>query len=200
MLIGFSNPLDPETAENPQSYNIERWNYRRTPNYGSQDYRVSDGRKGHDKLYATEVLLSDDGKSVFLKIPDMKPAMQMEIKYNIKSKDGEWISQFIHHTIHVLGDPNKLSSNGFNIEDLASLPELSSSNQLGRNEIEYRANGLEPGLGLIINSQKQGDKIIDVRKSRLAALHVPMNESLVNKSISFGCMISPLKFSAAEIN
>ena len=177
VLIGFSNPLDPETAENPQSYNIERWNYRRTPNYGSQDYRVSDGRKGHDKLYATEVLLSDDGKSVFLKIPDMKPAMQMEIKYNIKSKDGEWISQFIHHTIHVLGDPNKLSSNGFNIEDLASLPELSSSNQLGRNEIEYRANGLEPGLGLIINSQKQGDKIIDVRKSRLAALHVPMNES-----------------------
>tara|TARA_B100000029_G_C17598348_1_gene964950 strand:+ start:43 stop:4602 length:4560 start_codon:yes stop_codon:yes gene_type:complete len=177
VLITFSYPLDRETAVNPQSYNIERWNYRRTPNYGSQDYRVSDGRKGHDKLYATEVLLSDDSKSVFLKIPDMRPAMQMEIKYNIKSQDGEWISQFIHHTIHVLGDPNKLSSRGFKTENLVSIPEVPSSNQLGRNENEYRENGLEPGLGLIINSQKQGDRTIDVRKSRLAALHVPINES-----------------------
>ncbi|HJO57429.1 MAG TPA: cytochrome c [Nitrospinaceae bacterium] len=177
VLIGFSNALDRETATNPQSYSVERWNYRRTPNYGSQDYRVSDGRKGHDKLYASEVLLSDDGKSVFLKIPDMKPVMQMEIKYNLKSRDGEWISQFIHHTVHVLGDASALSDRGFSKDDLTSIPNLPLNMGLGRFEMEFRDQGLEPGLALTVNSLKSGEKIVDVRRSRLASLYIPMVET-----------------------
>ena len=177
VLIGFSNPLDRESAGNSQSYSIERWNYRRTPNYGSADYRVSDGRKGHDKLFASEVILSEDRKSVFLKIPDMKPAMQMEIKYNLMAEDGTWLSQFIHHTIHVLGDPITLSTLGFNGDELTSVPNSPSNVVLGRSEKEFRDRGLEPGLSLTVNSLKSGEKIVDVRRSRLASLHIPKVET-----------------------
>ena len=107
----------------------------------------------------------------------MRPAMQMEIKYNLKSKDEEWISQFIHHTVHVLGDASGFSDRGFSKDDLASVPDLPSTNLLGRNEDEFRANGLVPGLALTVNSHKKGDETVDVRRSRLAALHVPINES-----------------------
>ena len=48
--------------------------------------------------------MSEDGKSVFLEIPDMRPVMQMKINFNIKTADGAPLKSVIHNTIHNLGD------------------------------------------------------------------------------------------------
>ena len=166
MLISFSNPIEKKSATNPRSYSIEKWNYKRTANYGTADYRVSDGKKGHDKIYASEVLISDDAKTVFLKIPNMTVANQMQIKYNLKSKSGKWVSQLIHHTVHNLGDAENFSDQfGFSIEDLTKFDDSDNKNFL--DELQTREDfinsGLENGLSFTI-MKKPSQEIVDVKK------------------------------------
>ncbi|MCH8965020.1 MAG: hypothetical protein IIB58_08680, partial [Planctomycetes bacterium] len=78
--------------------------YRRSANYGSKDYRLSDGSEGRDALTVKSVQVSEDGKSVLLEIPDMKPCMQMRIRYRLQAADGARLSHEIYNTIHALGD------------------------------------------------------------------------------------------------
>ena len=168
VVITFTNPLDPATAGTPHSYSVERWNYRRTPNYGSADYRVSNGRKGHDRLYVSGVTLSEDRRSVFLQIPDMRPAMQMEIKYNLRSADGQWLSQLIHHTVHVLGDPTSLEGIVFD-EELQPPPQVSPD--------QLSARELQQGLALTFTDESQSTAPLDSRRARVLALYVPKGET-----------------------
>ncbi len=46
VLVQFSVPVDAGLAADCRNYSVSRWNYRRTENYGSEDYRVSDGKPG----------------------------------------------------------------------------------------------------------------------------------------------------------
>jgi hypothetical protein len=103
IVLAFSEPLDAERSSVPQRYAIERWNYRRTAEYGSKDYRVSDGAIGRDRLEIKEVKLSRDGRSVLLEVEDLRPCMQMLTRYRIAAAGGARIAQEIYHTIHVLG-------------------------------------------------------------------------------------------------
>ena len=104
IVLTFSDPLDPQTATNTGNYSASRWNYRATAQYGSEDFRVSDRRRrGRDRVRIEGVSLSSDGRILVLEIPRMRPAMQMEIKYRIKSADGADLSQTVHHTVHKLG-------------------------------------------------------------------------------------------------
>ena len=95
--------LDPETAADPESYLVKRWNYKRTRNYGSRDYKA-DGSQGRDIAKVSNVKMSKDKKSIFLKIADMKPTMQMQIEYKIDTADGEYLSHRIQNTIHAIGN------------------------------------------------------------------------------------------------
>ena len=170
MIVTFSDPLDPETAGNPRSYSVERWKYRRTAEYGSDDYRISDGKKGHDKLYVTGVKVSRDHRSLFLQIPDMKPTMQMEINYNIQAADESWLSQQIHHTIHVLRDPESIEEMGFD-GGLTPPPVLS--------EDQLIAESLQQGLAKTISAISPEREItqVDIRRSRLLSTYVPLQKT-----------------------
>ena len=95
--------LDPETAADPESYLVKRWNYKRTRNYSSRDYKA-DGSQGRDIAKVSNVQMSKDKKSIFLKIADMKPTMQMQIEYKIDTADGEYLSHRIQNTIHAIGN------------------------------------------------------------------------------------------------
>ena len=44
--------------------------------------------------------LSKDGKTILLKLEDLRPVMQMKIEMDIKSADGERIKATIHNTIN----------------------------------------------------------------------------------------------------
>jgi len=100
----FSEPLDAESAASPESYGVERWNYRWTKNYGSKDWLFSDPKKmGRDRMAVSGVKLSADGRSVFLELSDLAPVMQMRIRYRLSSADGNKVRGEVFHTIHKLG-------------------------------------------------------------------------------------------------
>ena len=87
---------------------MERWNYKWSGQYGSDNYSVADptkrGKTAIDLVFINEIKLSPDKKSVTLELPDMGPANQMKLKYRIKSAAGREISNEIYHTIHRLAD------------------------------------------------------------------------------------------------
>jgi hypothetical protein len=97
MAITFSGELDRQSATDAGNYSVKTWAIRRTAEYGSEDF---DERS----LTISGVTSSDDDRTVFLQIPDIKPTWCMEITYSIKSADGEFVDGSIHNTIHRLGE------------------------------------------------------------------------------------------------
>ena len=101
--IKFTCSLDPSIANDAENYSVEIWNYNWTSAYGSPEVStMPDKKKGHDTLVVKSAKLSEDGTTVALEIPDIKPAMQMRIKYKIKAADGTPINSEIHNTIYNL--------------------------------------------------------------------------------------------------
>ena len=88
--ITWTQPLDRSTAEDPGSYAMKQWNYRYTKDYGSKDWSVEDpSKEGRDALDVISAKLSPDEKSVLLEFKSLKPAMQMELKYNVNTSAGK---------------------------------------------------------------------------------------------------------------
>lgn len=104
--LTFSEPVDRELAEDVGSYAVERWNYRRSSDYGSAEWSIADPeRQGRDAVEVRSARLSEDGRSVLLEIKDLKPVMQMHIRYNLDAVDGSLVRGSVYHTIHRLGGP-----------------------------------------------------------------------------------------------
>ncbi len=109
VAITFSDPLDKASANDADYYSVRHWNYRWTSNYGSPHVKVSDPKQTIKKNAEEEVevqsaSLSPDGKTVTLKIDNLKPVMQMKIQYNIKTADGAKLQSSIWNTINVVGN------------------------------------------------------------------------------------------------
>jgi hypothetical protein len=110
VYLTFTCPLDKETAEDPESYEVEAWNYLWTRKYGSPevstvgaDPKANKGAKPkHDAWQVERATLQADGKTVFLKLPDIKPVMQMRVKFDIDAADGEKVKSELHSSIHRL--------------------------------------------------------------------------------------------------
>ena len=110
LRVTFNEPLDPKTAEEAGSYDAQRWNYRWTASYGSKDWSVANPEKqGRDTLTITSAKLSSDGRSVFLQIQDLRPVMQMQLRYNVNSGEGKTLRGEVYHTIHQLGAAGEAS-------------------------------------------------------------------------------------------
>jgi hypothetical protein len=119
--LTFSQPLDAAYAKDTQNFSAEAWNYmekfgndrlannhivhdaRPVDNYGSHEVSAADpGRPGHDKLDVKSTKLSEDGKTLTLEIPGLKPVNSLLIRYLLKAKDGTPIEQEVIGTIHVI--------------------------------------------------------------------------------------------------
>jgi glucose/arabinose dehydrogenase len=99
--IGFSEPLERASAEDLQNYSAEQWNYRWTEKYGSDDYSVANPeKKGRDTVNLRAAKLSAGNKHVLLEIPDLKPVMQMKIRFALKDTDGAPVEWEIYNTIN----------------------------------------------------------------------------------------------------
>jgi hypothetical protein len=66
-------------------------------------------KKGREAIDITAAKLSDDGKTVTLKIADLKLANQQSLKWDLKAKDGTPVAQDIQHTIHEIPSGNALN-------------------------------------------------------------------------------------------
>ncbi len=88
VLLRFNMPLDKAAATNPDNYNVERWSYKRTFNYGSPHLK-QDGTPGQEWMVPSSAYLSKDSTCVFVGLPDMKNSvMQMRLGYGLKGAEG----------------------------------------------------------------------------------------------------------------
>ncbi|MES2736893.1 MAG: DUF6797 domain-containing protein [Verrucomicrobiota bacterium] len=88
LLLRFNARMSEKLATDPASYSAERWNYKRTFDYGSPHLKM-DGSTGQEWVTASSAYLSKDGMSVFVGIPDMKAGVhQMRIGWGLESAEG----------------------------------------------------------------------------------------------------------------
>jgi putative heme-binding domain-containing protein len=100
--LRFAEPLDPARAERASEQFAQCWNYRYGPGYGSPEFAPSHpDLPGHDRLAIRSAHRLDDGRSLFLEIPDLQPVNQLHL--HLKLDDGEPIDLFA--TVHKLAEP-----------------------------------------------------------------------------------------------
>jgi hypothetical protein len=117
LQITFDVPLDEELATDPYSFSAERWKYIRSGQYGSGQFSVdnpdkepetnatkkeSKGYRKRDKVEITAASLSEDKKTISLKIKGHKPSQQFKLEYDLESEDGDELFGTIHSTIHAV--------------------------------------------------------------------------------------------------
>jgi hypothetical protein len=103
LRLTFTQPLDTKEAGDAQNFSARRWNYRRTSDYGSATYLVSDpNKKGRETVAVKSATVSADGRSVDLEIDDFRPVNQLEIKFQIKAKDGTAIEQQFQCSVNAI--------------------------------------------------------------------------------------------------
>jgi glucose/arabinose dehydrogenase len=96
MTIRFTGSLDRKAAADPRNYAAKTWSLKRSAAYGSKHYNERTAN-----ITAAEV--SRDGKTVTLRIADMKPTWCMEVRYAVKAADGGPVQGVLHNTVHRLG-------------------------------------------------------------------------------------------------
>jgi mono/diheme cytochrome c family protein len=107
VLISFHGPVARASVK-PENFSAERWEYRRSREYGSAHYKL-DGSKGQETLFASGAYLSDDRKSIFVGIPDMRPVQQLRFGWSLAAENGMALQQNAYLTPRDLGifDPAK---------------------------------------------------------------------------------------------
>jgi len=120
VVLRFSQPVDSDIATNLANYTVDRWNYFRSPNYGSGNYKP-DGEPGQETIPIASVTLSKDKRSVLLGIPDMKPVHTLRVSYRRPEKSADPaaipIVQHAYFTIHNLSSLD-LKKEGFEIKNV----------------------------------------------------------------------------------
>jgi glucose/arabinose dehydrogenase len=104
LRLRFTEPLDKEVAQDVDSWAAEQWNYQYGAQYGSKEFSANHaGIEGHDAVEIKSAKLSDDGRSVFLGIPALKPVMQLRLRYSLRADDGAPVKGELDASIHNLG-------------------------------------------------------------------------------------------------
>lgn len=99
--LTFSCALDPEIAANVESYKVEEWQYLWRASYGSKHYSPRNPQEeGQDVVPVTGAVVSEDGKSVVLKMPSIHPVDQMKIVFKIQAADAVALEESVYLTIH----------------------------------------------------------------------------------------------------
>lgn len=105
ILVKFSQPLDPTFANDPARFGFSQWNYRYSGEYGSKQWSViQPNREGTDSLKVSKATVQSDGCSVFLEIQNLRPAMQCQLTYDLRTRTNEPLAGDLYHTIHQLAE------------------------------------------------------------------------------------------------
>jgi mono/diheme cytochrome c family protein len=121
VLLRFDVPLDRASAANPDNYTITSWNYQRTYKYGSPQFKA-DGSLGIDRLAPSSAYVSQDGRRVFVALPDLaawkakgtgaKLPMQMRVGWSLQTADGTRFDDNAYFTPYEL-TPFNAGAEGF---------------------------------------------------------------------------------------
>ncbi len=102
IAISFSQPIDRRVAEQPSVHFAQAWNYRYSGAYGSPEYSSRQlGLRGHDVLTIESAHVLDDGRKLFLQIPDLQPVNQLHLLVQTSAAK----SHDLFMTVHRLDQP-----------------------------------------------------------------------------------------------
>jgi azurin len=102
LLLSFSRPVERALAEDPKNHFAQCWNYRYSAGYGSPEFSPRHpGTPGHDPLAIRSASVLDDGRTLFLEIPELQPVNQIHLRLRVDS--GDPIDLFA--TVHKLASP-----------------------------------------------------------------------------------------------
>jgi hypothetical protein len=105
LQIKFNFPLDPDALEERNSYAATQWNYQWTGNYGSDHYHPQTGEVGEQSLPIESATLSEDGKTLSLNTPDLRPVDQLHLQLDVMDANGKTFNEDIYWTIHGIPQP-----------------------------------------------------------------------------------------------
>jgi hypothetical protein len=101
--LTFNEPLDRAFAGEVRRYHVEQWNYRWSGEYGSKRWSAANPeQEGQDEVPLETVTVSDDGKTVHLKLAALQPVMQMQIEYRLEDAAGEAVRGVVYNTVRVV--------------------------------------------------------------------------------------------------
>lgn len=100
--IEFTQPIDAQIAGNLKSHFAQAWNYRYSPGYGSPEFSTTHyGTPGHDGIQVTKAVVLQNGKSLFLEMPNLQPVNQLHLRTHVSNDH----AHDLFLTIHVLDEP-----------------------------------------------------------------------------------------------
>ena len=95
--ISFNFPVD--KSINPSQFKVQQWNYKWAHSYGSKQYK-RDGKPGKETMTIKNIIVSTDGNSLKLIIPDLTQVNQVEAKLSIKTATGQAFNETLWMTIN----------------------------------------------------------------------------------------------------
>ncbi len=102
VLLTFTQPVDRAVAEDVKAHFAQAWNYRYGASYGSPEFSPRHpGTPGHDPLAIRSASVLDDGRTLFLEIPELQPVSQLHLYLRVGP--GHPIDLF--GTVHKLAGP-----------------------------------------------------------------------------------------------
>lgn len=95
LTLTFSDPVDRDAATDPNHYLIETWDLTRSANYGSP-------RSNERHLSIESIEVSQDGRSITLRLPEIAPTWTIQIAYKLRGPSGQPFGRILQGTIHQL--------------------------------------------------------------------------------------------------
>jgi len=100
VTLTFADQLDLEKSRVISNYTVQTWDLKRSSKYGSERYHTQ-------TKVITQVMLSEDRKTVKLIIPDITPIDVMTIAYDLSDAKGNVFKGKVQNTIHHLRKVNE---------------------------------------------------------------------------------------------
>lgn len=95
--ITLSEPVDAEIANKVGSHFAQCWNYRYSGAYGSPEYSTRhQGIRGHDVLQIRTAHVLDEGRTLFLELPDIQPVNQLHLRLNVGNDEAVDLFATVH--------------------------------------------------------------------------------------------------------
>ncbi|MEO0414070.1 MAG: DUF6797 domain-containing protein, partial [Verrucomicrobiota bacterium] len=92
-----------------EDFLVQQWHYQFSEAYGCRELSFkSPGTAGHDPVEVSAVKVSEDGKTIYLSIPDIHPVECMHIHARLVSEKGKNFTIDTFHTILHLDEPTKM--------------------------------------------------------------------------------------------
>ncbi len=101
--LTFTDPLDKETAEDADSYSAVWFQVESTAEYGSPEFHVTDrAKRGREPVAIASAKLLEDGRTVSLEIPGLRPVTNLILKLSIRGADGAKVQHDVALTLNAL--------------------------------------------------------------------------------------------------